>query len=58
MEELLVTYDGSNVMRWWFTDGRKGSDPVGSLTDREAMEWAEKLLEKLGGHWLNFSIEE
>lgn len=56
--ELLVTYDGSNVMRWHSNDGRSGSDPVGYMTDNDAVSWAESLRAKMGCQWLTFSIDE
>ena len=56
--ELFVTYDGSNVMRWVASGGRSGSDPVGLLSDKDAVKWAEKKLKLTGCGHLNFSIDE
>jgi hypothetical protein len=60
--ELLVTYDGKNVMRW-FGPNISGSDPVGKLTDEQAVKVAEDIFIglKLRGvslDTLNFWIEE
>jgi len=63
MGELFVTYDGKNVMRWFAHGGATGSDPVGWLSDWQAIQWAESLFSKMVdqgydlGH-LNFSLEE
>ena len=56
--ELFVTYDGSNVMRWVASGGRSGSDPVGLLSDEDAVKWAEAKLVSLDCGHLNFQIEE
>ena len=56
--ELFVTYDGSNVMRWIAHGGRSGSDPVGLLSDKDAVKWAEAKLVSLDCDHLNFSIDE
>jgi hypothetical protein len=55
--ELFVTYNGS-VMRWFANGGRSGSDPVGKLSDEEAIEWAESKMALCGCSYLNFTIEE
>lgn len=56
--ELFVTYDGSNVMRWFAHGGRSGSDPVGLLSDKDAVKWAEEKREALGCDDVRLSIEE
>jgi hypothetical protein len=55
--ELFVTYNGS-TMRWVASGGRSGSDPVGLLSDEDAVKWAEKKLTLTGCERLNFSIDE
>ncbi len=70
--ELFVTYDGKNVMRW-FGPNISGSDPVGKLTDEQALTVAEDIFIRLklwgvvywndpddgaSFEWLNFVIEE
>jgi hypothetical protein len=55
--ELFVTYNGS-VMRWFAHGGRSGSDPVGLLSDKDAVKWAEKKMKLTGCSHLNFAIEE
>ena len=60
--ELFVSYDGKNVMRW-FGPSISGSDPVGKLTDEQAVKVAEDIFIglKLRGvslDTLNFAIEE
>lgn len=60
--ELLVTYDGKNVMRWQGPN-INGSDPVGKLTYEQALAVAEDIFIglKLRGvslDTLNFWIEE
>jgi len=52
--ELFVTYDGPNVMRWASNGGRSGSDPVGLLSDEDAVKWAEKKMTLTGCGHLNF----
>ena len=55
--ELFVTYNGS-TMRWFVHGGRSGSDPVGLLSDEDAVTWAEKKLKLTGCGHLLFQIEE
>jgi hypothetical protein len=55
--ELFVSYNGSK-MRWFAHGGRSGSDPVGLLSDQDAVKWAEAKLVSLGCDYLNFVIEE
>mgnify|MGYP003674492061 CR=1 FL=1 len=60
--ELFVSYDGKNVMRW-FGHNISGSDPVGKLTDEQAVKVAEDIfiglkLRGVSFEWLNFVIEE
>jgi hypothetical protein len=55
--ELFVTYSGI-TMRWYAHDGRSGSDPVGLLSDEDAVKWAEAKLVSLDCDHLNFSIDE
>jgi len=55
--ELFVTYDGSNVMRWFAHGGRSGSDPVGLLSDEDAVKWAEKKMVLCACDHLSFQIE-
>ena len=55
--ELFVTYNG-RTMRWFAHGGRSGSDPVGLLSDEDAVKWAEAKLVSLDCGHLNFTIEE
>ena len=55
--ELFVTYNGS-VMRWFAHGGRSGSDPVGLLSDKDAVKWAEKKRAALSCDDVHLSIEE
>jgi len=60
--ELFVSYDGKNVMRW-FGPNMSGSDPVGKLTDEQAVKVAEDIFIGLKSRGvsvdtLNFAIEE
>lgn len=55
--ELFVTYNGS-TMRWFAHGGRSGSDPVGLMSDEDAVKWAEKKMVLSGCSHLNFVIEE
>ncbi len=45
-------------MRWFAHGGRSGSDPVGLLSDEDAVKWAEKKMKLTGCSYLNFAIEE
>lgn len=60
--ELFVSYDGKNVMRW-FGPNISGSNPVGELTDEQAVKVAERIfigfkLRGVSVDTLNFCIEE
>lgn len=55
--ELFVTYNGS-TMRWFAHGGRSGSDPVGLMSDEDAMKWAEKKLKLTGCSQFQLVIEE
>ena len=58
--ELFVTYEGT-VMTWFargIAGGMSGSDPVGNLSDAEALAWALKKREDIGADALRFCIEE
>tara|TARA_R110002051_G_scaffold267475_1_gene327432 strand:- start:160 stop:342 length:183 start_codon:yes stop_codon:yes gene_type:complete len=54
--ELFVTYNGS-TMRWYAHGGRSGSDPVGLMSDEDALKWAEEKMTLTGCARLSFVIE-
>jgi hypothetical protein len=58
--ELLVTYETRGVLRWYHSDGRKGSDPAKpNMDDDSAIKLAEDKFMSLGNaSFLSFSIED
>ena len=55
--ELFVTSNGT-TMRWFAPGGRSGSDPVGPMSDEDAVKWAEQKMALTGCDRLNLVIEE
>jgi len=56
--ELFVTYDGSNVMRWFVSGRSEVSKAVGLMSDEDAVKWAEAKMVSMGCDHLSFMIEE